>query len=47
MRERRNISFLPSILKKLQREAFKRGLSVSELLRRIVDEWFDRLPRRQ
>ena len=39
VKEKRLISFAPSTLKFLKREAKKLEISVSELLRRIVDGW--------
>jgi hypothetical protein len=43
MKVKRLISFTPKILQRLKREAAKREISVSELMRNIVDAWFAKI----
>jgi len=43
MKVKRLISFTPKILQRLKREAKRRDISVSELMRNVVDAWIEKI----
>jgi hypothetical protein len=47
MSERQSVNFSDRAMAHLRAEAQRIGISVSDLLRRIVDQWLDQQPERK
>ncbi len=40
--DRIQLSFPPAMLEKLRADAERRGISIAELIRRMVDSWYEK-----